>query len=63
MKGTDEQNQQLMDRLNSSGKLYLSHTRLDGKLTLRFCVGQSYTAQQHVTAAWAEIQRQAAGLP
>lgn len=62
LKGTDDQNQQLMDRLNSSGKLYLSHTRLDGKLTLRFCVGQTYTAEQHVDAAWKEIQGQAAGL-
>lgn len=58
-KGTDEENQQLLDRLNASGKLYLSHTRLDGKLTLRFCIGQSYTAEQHVAAAWQEIQRQA----
>jgi aromatic-L-amino-acid decarboxylase len=62
LKGTDEQNQQLMDRLNASGKLYLSHTRLEGKLTLRFCVGQSYTAEQHVRAAWKEIQAQSAGL-
>lgn len=59
LKGTDEKNQQLMERLNAGGKLYLSHTRLDGKLTLRFCVGQSYTAEQHVTAAWKEIQAQA----
>jgi aromatic-L-amino-acid decarboxylase len=60
--GTDDQNQRLLDRLNSSGKLYLSHTRLDGKLTLRFCVGQTYTAEQHVAAAWKEIQEQAATL-
>jgi aromatic-L-amino-acid decarboxylase len=60
--GSDDQNQQLLDRLNASGKLFLSHTRLDGKLTLRFCVGQTYTAEQHVRAAWQEIQEQAAGL-
>ncbi|MGH9669126.1 MAG: pyridoxal-dependent decarboxylase [Terriglobales bacterium] len=62
LKGTDDENQRLMDRLNASGKLYLSHTRLDGKLTLRFCVGQTYTAEQHVQSAWKEIQEQAPGL-
>ena len=39
----DGTNQALMDRLNSSGDLYLTHTKLDGKLTLRFCVGQTNT--------------------
>ena len=30
--------QQLMDRLNQSGRMYLTHTKLDGKFTLRMCV-------------------------
>ena len=36
-------NQTLMDRLNRSGDLYLTHTRLDGRMTLRLCVGQTNT--------------------
>ena len=59
LKGSDEQNEQLMQRLNASGKLYLSHTRLNGKFTLRFCVGQTYTEERHVRQDWEEIQRQA----
>jgi aromatic-L-amino-acid decarboxylase len=55
--GGDETNQELMERLNRSGELYLTHTRLDGRLTLRFCVGQTHTERRHVERAWAQIQR------
>lgn len=58
-RGGDEVNQQIMDRLNCSGKLYLTHTRLDEKLTLRFCVGQTHTQRRHVQAAWASIHESA----
>ena len=47
LKGADEMNQKLQDRLNRSGSLYLTHTRLDGKFTLRFCVGQTNTESRH----------------
>src|SRR6202035_1645743 len=40
-KGGDEVNQRIMDRLNRSGLLYLTHTRLRERLTLRLCVGQT----------------------
>ena len=46
-RGTDQQNETLMNRLNQSGDLYLTHTKLNGKLTLRFCVGQTNTALKH----------------
>jgi len=44
-----------MDRLNDSGDLYLSHTRLQDRLTLRFCVGQAATEYRHVERAWKRI--------
>lgn len=50
--GGDAVNQALMDSLNRSGKLYLSHTKLDGKLTLRMCIGQTNTEARHVEEAW-----------
>jgi aromatic-L-amino-acid/L-tryptophan decarboxylase len=59
-KGGDERNQKLMDRLNRSGDLYLTHTRLNDRLTLRFCVGQTNTMQRHVERAWRRIQEEAA---
>jgi aromatic-L-amino-acid decarboxylase len=58
----DEINQRLMDRLNGSGDLYLTHTRLHDRLTLRLCVGQSQTEFRHVERAWKRIQDVAAEL-
>ena len=46
-----------MDRLNRSGDLFLTHTKLNGKLTLRLCVGQTNTQQRHVENAWKRIRR------
>jgi len=40
--------------------LYLTHTKLDDKITLRFCVGQTNTEQRHVERAWEKIQSSAA---
>jgi aromatic-L-amino-acid/L-tryptophan decarboxylase len=59
LKSGDEANQKLMDALNQSGDLYLIHTKLDGKLTLRFCVGQTNTTERHVEHAWKRIQDEA----
>jgi aromatic-L-amino-acid/L-tryptophan decarboxylase len=58
-KGGDEINQRLMDRLNRSGDLYFTHTRLNDRLTLRFCVGQTNTTERHVERAWSRIQEEA----
>jgi aromatic-L-amino-acid decarboxylase len=55
-------NQKLMDRLNQSGELYLTHTRLNGKFTLRFSVGQTHTEARHVRRAWERIKEVAAEL-
>ncbi|UCH85898.1 MAG: aspartate aminotransferase family protein [Candidatus Latescibacterota bacterium] len=59
-RGGDEFNEALMNRLNSSGKLFLTHTKLDGKLTLRFCVGQTMTDRTHVSRAWDLIREEGA---
>lgn len=59
LKSGDEANQKLMDALNRSGELYLTHTKLDGKLTLRMCIGQTNTTERHVEKAWARIQEEA----
>jgi aromatic-L-amino-acid decarboxylase len=57
-RGGDTANQQLMERLNKSGDLYLSHTRLDGLFTLRLCVGQTTTEERHVKRAWDRIREE-----
>ena len=61
-RGGDESNQLLMDRLNRSGDLYLTHTRLNERFTLRFCVGQTHTGLRHVQNAWRRIQEEAGKL-
>jgi aromatic-L-amino-acid decarboxylase len=58
----DEISRQLLDRLNRSGKLYLTHTVLNGRYTLRFCVGQTHTEARHVQGAWRQIQETADDL-
>ena len=61
-RGGDASNQLLMDRLNRSGDLYLTHTRLNDRFTLRFCVGQTNTTLRHVENAWKRIQEEAGKL-
>jgi aromatic-L-amino-acid/L-tryptophan decarboxylase len=58
LRGSDEMNQQLMDALNRSGKIYLTHTKLNGRFVLRLSVGQTNTSEHHVKAAWKAIQRE-----
>jgi aromatic-L-amino-acid decarboxylase len=58
-KGGDAANQAIMDRLNQSGDLFLTHTKLNGKLTLRMCVGQTHTQARHVERAWQRICEEA----
>src|SRR4051812_23106664 len=56
LKTDDAANEELLKRLNASGRVYLSHTKLHGKFTLRFCVGQTYTEERHVREAWELIR-------
>jgi aromatic-L-amino-acid decarboxylase len=65
--GRDEEaltrlNKTLMDGLNATGKLYLTHTALRGKFTLRMVIGQRATEERHVRAAWDMIKSISAKL-
>jgi aromatic-L-amino-acid decarboxylase len=62
LKSGDDANQELMDALNRSGDLYLTHTRLQDRLTLRLSVGQANTTAVHVKKAWKRIQGEASRL-
>lgn len=55
-------NQAVMERLNRSGELYLTHTKLKEQFTLRLCVGQTQTGYAHVERAWQRIQEVAASI-
>jgi aromatic-L-amino-acid decarboxylase len=58
-KGGDAVNQTIMAALNRSGALFLTHTKLNGKLNLRLCVGQTNTQARHVEKAWLRITEEA----
>lgn len=58
-RGGDAINQALMDRLNQSGDLYLTHTRLSDRFTLRLSIGQTHTELRHVERAWKRIRDEA----
>ena len=54
----DDANSQLLDRINATGKMYLTHTVLNGKYTLRMAIGGSATRREDVVAAWDCIRSQ-----
>jgi len=62
LKSGELANQTLLERLNRSGELYLTHTKLNDRFTLRLCVGQTNTQRRHVEWAWRRIREEAAGL-
>ncbi len=61
-RGDDAFNEALLSRLNASGKLFLTHTKLDGRLVLRLAIGGTYTELRHVQGAWDTIRASARAL-
>jgi aromatic-L-amino-acid/L-tryptophan decarboxylase len=55
-------NEKLNHLLNDSGKLYLSHTVLNGKYTLRLVTAQTNVTLRHVESAWQQIMATARSL-
>jgi aromatic-L-amino-acid decarboxylase len=49
-----------MERVNARGHAYLSHTKLDGRYTLRLAVGNIRTERSHIELAWRELREAAA---
>jgi aromatic-L-amino-acid decarboxylase len=58
----DETGRALMEALNDSGRLFLTHTELDGRFVLRMSIGQTHTEARHVEAAWDRIRETEASL-
>jgi len=49
-------NAQFIEAINQTGKIFISHTKLNGKFTLRFVVGQTNTEYHHIENAWQIIK-------
>ena len=58
----DDRNLRLMESLNRSGKMYLTHTRVPAGVALRMVVGQTHTRRRQVAEAWTLIRETAAAL-
>ncbi|KAK2986346.1 hypothetical protein RJ640_026610 [Escallonia rubra] len=55
-------NHDLLDAVNSTGKIFISHTVLSGKYILRFAVGAPLTEERHIVSAWKVLQDEASAL-
>ena len=49
-------NEEIMQAVNASGEAYLSHTRLNGRLVLRFAIGNIRTEEKHVAKVWERLK-------
>ena len=58
----DERNAAIMDAVNRTGEVFLSHTRLADRFTIRLAVGNLRTEERHVARAWELLRREAARL-
>jgi aromatic-L-amino-acid decarboxylase len=58
----DEMNTRLMDAVNRTGEVFLSHTRLADRFTIRLAVGNLRTERRHVERAWELLRSEAAKL-
>ncbi len=61
-KGMDDEtwlealNERIMNRINAAGRFFLSHTKLNGKYTIRIAIGNLRTAEQDVRDVWEQLQ-------
>ncbi|MDG2450977.1 MAG: pyridoxal-dependent decarboxylase [Saprospiraceae bacterium] len=58
----NEVNEKLLNTLNASGSIYLTHTKVDEVYTLRMVIGQTNVTQNHVENAWSHILESAKNL-
>ena len=54
--GSDEDNEAILERVNASGEIFISHTRLNGRYVLRLAIGNDRTTEDDVRRAWAALR-------
>jgi aromatic-L-amino-acid/L-tryptophan decarboxylase len=60
--GSDDDNQRILERVNASGEVFISHTRLRDRYVLRLAIGNFRTTEDDVRFAWDVLRREAAAL-
>jgi aromatic-L-amino-acid decarboxylase len=58
----DALNERIMAAVNATGRAFLSHTRIRGRLALRLAVGNLRTTEAHVRSAWELLRETAVSL-
>lgn len=59
---SDEQNLALLERVNASGEMFMTHTKIDERVVLRMAIGNARTQLADVARGWAVLRREAAAL-
>jgi aromatic-L-amino-acid/L-tryptophan decarboxylase len=49
-------NERIMNRINAQGQFFLSHTKLNGKFTIRVAIGNLHTTEKDIQDLWKELQ-------
>ena len=58
----DAFNARVLESVNATGEIFISHTKLDGRYSLRLAIGNLHTTEDHVARAWGLLQAQATQL-
>jgi aromatic-L-amino-acid/L-tryptophan decarboxylase len=56
----ERHNAAILERVNASGRIFISHTKLSGRYTLRIAIGNLRTTQEHLDDAWRLLREAAA---
>jgi aromatic-L-amino-acid/L-tryptophan decarboxylase len=59
---SDARNEAIMHAVNETGDVFLSHTKLHGRFTLRLAIGNIRTEERHVALAWRRLNEAATAL-
>jgi aromatic-L-amino-acid/L-tryptophan decarboxylase len=62
MRGDDDRNRGLLERVNASGEMFISHAVLHGRYVLRLAVGGMLTGPADIDRAWEVLRREAAAI-
>jgi len=62
LRGSDVDNERLLERVNESGEVFISHTRLGDRYVLRLAIGNFRTTEDDVRLAWEVLTREASRL-
>jgi aromatic-L-amino-acid decarboxylase len=61
-KGSDDDNKKILEEVNATGRMFLSHTVLNGKVVIRLAIGNLATRWEDVQEAWEALQAAAKNL-